>query len=275
VRAVPRLPDDEVNVSQRRPLREALVLIVGISLVATAVFSLLAWSAELFAPLVPIEVEAELLETVLLAVSWAENGGDDDSSRQLTQLVERLARHWPEDPYEHRVLVTDERIKNAYAMPGGMILVTRGLLDAMESENEIAFVLGHELGHFRNRDHLVALGRSVLFRLVLSGMGLADVSTSGLIETSGKLIGSAYSREQESEADRFALELLQAEYGHVGGATAFLERLTAGALRELFSGFAGTHPSSAERVSDVLRYAREHGQPLDGELITWDTEDTR
>lgn len=276
MRAVPRLPDDEVNVSKRHPLGEGLLLILGVSLGAAAIFSVLAWAAELLAPLVPLEVEAELMETVLEQVAWDELGQNPVAARKLTQLVGRLARHWPDDPYEHRVFVTDDDTLNAFALPGGLIMVTRGLLDALDSENEIAFVLGHELGHFRNRDHLIGLGRSVLFQLTLSGIGLGgDLSSSGLIEASGDLVSSAYNRDQEREADHFALQLLNAEYGHVGGARSFLERLTAGALIDLFESFAGSHPASAERIDDVLGSAREHEFALEGEPVSWNLDDIR
>jgi len=275
LRAVPRLPDDEVNVSKRHPLGEGVLLILGASVGAATIFSVLAWAAELLAPLVPLEVEAELMGSVLEQVAWDELE-QNPAARKLTQLVGRLAGHWPDDPYEHQVIVTDDDTLNAFALPGGLIMVTRGLLDALDSENEIAFVLGHELGHFKNRDHLVSLGRSVLFQLTLSGIGLGGgVSSAGLIEASGDLVSSAYDRDQEREADRFALQLLHAEYGHIGGAKTFLERLTAGALIDLFASFAGSHPASAERIDDVLRNAREHEFGLEGEPVSWNLDDTR
>ena len=257
MRSVPRLPDDEVNVSKRHPLGEALPLTVGIALLAALAYSLFAWSAEIVAGWIPVDVELALYELV-------EDQLPSEQGR-LTALTARLASHGPESPYDHHVYVTRDEAPNALAFPGGVIVVTTGLLSAVETENELAFVLAHELGHFHHRDHLVMLGRSVLFKLFLAGMGLGDLPSSIVLETSGSLVGSAYSRDQERAADHYALQLMQAEYGHIAGATGSLARLTAGDMADFIGGYIGSHPGPSERMGEVLRIAREEGLTITGE----------
>ena len=108
------------------------------------------------------------------------------------------------------------------ALPGGLIVVTQGLLDQVESENELAFVLGHELGHFRNRDHLRALGRGVVISLFFAVVTGNDVAGLGIKATDLTLRG--FSREQETRADEFGLAIVHAEYGHVNQASRLFER---------------------------------------------------
>lgn len=270
MRAVPRLPDDEVNVSKKHPLGEFVLLSVGIGLVAVAIYALLAWSAEIAAGWVPLDVEVELFEALSLELPWPEIAAGDERAARLSALSARLAAHGPESPYVHQVFVLPEPAPNAFALPGGTILVTSGLLTEMDSENEVAFVLAHELGHFRHRDHLVTLGRAGLFRLLLAAIGIGGMPTGGLVEAGGQLAAGAYSREQERDADRFALQLLEAEYGHIGGATSSLERLTAGELLDVVGGYIGSHPGPSERIDGVLESARAQGFAVEGTLQPWD-----
>ena len=128
---------------------------------------------------VPKETEAKLfsdwLPDDLVAVS-----PNDERLYETQLLVDRLASHWAEAPFEFRVEIDSSAAPNAMALPGGLIVVTQGLLDQVESENELAFVLGHELGHFRNRDHLRALGRGIMISLFLAVVTGNDVAGLGI-----------------------------------------------------------------------------------------------
>ena len=73
---------------------------------------------------------------------------DSQTTLGLQDLTDRIASHWPDRPYPLRVGVIDEQEPNAFALPGGTILLTRGLLNVTETENELAFVLGHETAIF-------------------------------------------------------------------------------------------------------------------------------
>lgn len=267
MRFVPRLPDDEVNVSKRHPLGEAAWLTVGVGLAATLIYSVFAWSAVIVAGWIPLEVELQLFETLSVRLLWDESPDPGSDVERLNVLLARLAEHGPESPYDHHVILWTDNAPNALAIPGGTIVVTTGLLRVMETENELAFVLAHELGHFRNRDHLVMLGRSALFSLFMAGMGLGELPSNDVVEASGALVGSAYSRDQERAADRYALQLMQAEYGHVAGATSSLARLTAGDMTDLIGGYIGSHPGPSERMGEVLRIAAEEGLALAGEEL--------
>jgi Zn-dependent protease with chaperone function len=189
--------------------------------------------------------------------------------RQTQLLVDRLAFHWGDAPYKFRVEIDDSSVANAMALPGGLIVVTRGLLDQVESENELAFVLGHELGHFRNRDHLRALGRGIVLSLFFSVATGSDVSSLGIKVTDLALRG--FSRDQESDADEFGLALVYTHYGHVNEAWRLFERWDEGdeALPDVIS-YLATHPKSGDRIHDLeAQAAREHW-PTEGAVVLLD-----
>lgn len=267
---IPRRAADGVNVSREHPLAEAGILIAGVSLVVAAVTIVLFFFVDIVLWFVPAEREAALFDAWLPAdietVSY-----DDPRLVGLDELLNRLARHWPESAYDFRVEIDDSPAINAVAFPGGLIVVTSGLLDAVESENELAFVLGHELGHFRNRDHIRQLGRGVAVSVLLAGLGYANANT-GVSASIADLAARGFSRRQERKADEFGLAMLQSEYGHVAEAWRFFERAADESPSFLdITSYLSTHPSPENRVERLIAVAAANGWSLSGPVtgLSW------
>jgi predicted Zn-dependent protease len=263
----PSIPEDGINVSRTHPLREALLLVGGVAAIAIAVAVAAAVAVDLVAPHIPIELEVRLFS------GWFDRGVEADEAvdpreQPLAKLLGRMAGHWPESPYAFEIAIWDTPEPNAVALPGGVIAVTQGLLETVESENELAFVLGHELGHFRNRDHLRGLGRGIAFSLLLVAVGAGGGSSAvELASLAGQFAQRGFDRDQEIEADRFGLALLAAEYGHVSGAEAFFEHLPelGGPLDGELVSYFSTHPLNADRLQALQGTAHAMGWELRGE----------
>ncbi len=259
---VPRTPRDDVNVSDEHPLTEAAILTLGLGIVFAVVAAAIIFFVDLVIVLVPPETEARVLES--WTPSYLKPPSQDDRRVDVTRnLLQRLASHWRDAPYRFRLEVTDSEDANAMALPGGLIIVTTGLLDRVETENELAFLLGHELGHFRNRDHLRGLGRGVALSLVLLAIGASDGAASlGLVVTD--LTARGFSRQQESDADNFGLQIVYAEYGHVNQSWRLFDRLLEEEGADGLLVYLSTHPSSDDRIDQLKLYARRHDWPLEG-----------
>src|SRR5690606_11933024 len=113
-----------------------------------------------------------------------------------------LASERPDLPWQFRVV--DDPTPNAFAAPGGFIYVTRGMLALMDSEAELASVLGHEIGHVTARHSVTMLSRQQLAQLGL-GLGLilspeiaqlSELASAGL-----SLLFMSYGRDAERQAD--------------------------------------------------------------------------
>lgn len=147
---------------------------------------------------------------------------------------------------EYKVYVTKDPIPNAYALPGGNIIVTDALLQELKDPDSLLFVLGHELGHFQNRDHLKKLGRDLVMTKLLKwtlGPGVASVFARFSL-----IYSRAYSRTEELKADLWGLYLLHQVLGNPRGAQKFLDWLhkseNSGAI---YHQILATHPSYTER----------------------------
>ena len=248
----------ENNVSPEHPLAELGTLVLGIGLVGLGLLAVVWLAVEGAVRWLPVSLEERAFP------GWS---SEAPASLALDALVHRLAAHWPEHEYTLRIGVVEADEPNAFALPGGQLLVTSALLRQSESENELAFVIGHELGHLAGRDPLRALGRGLLASLTLAALGGAEGAS--VAATAAQLGERTFSREQESAADRFALALVAAEYGHVAGAADFLRRLPdaaeAGAATRAASWLA-THPRSAERVAELRALAERNGWSTEGDL---------
>lgn len=262
----PRLPRDDVNVTPRHPLKEVVVLVAGVVVVVAVVLGLSTFLVDRIVTYLPQSWEASIFPDFDAMRLLPSNDVDKVYERELETLLQRLLVHWPEHPDRLRVGLLESSQPNALAFPGGLILVTTGLVEQVSSENELAFVLGHELGHFRDRDHVRSLGRGLALALVLTAMGQSG-TIGELAALSGQLSTRGFSREQESKADAFGLMLVEAEFGHVAGATDFFEKLPAPdtALERSLASYLATHPLSEDRIEDMDRLAEEKGWETEGE----------
>jgi hypothetical protein len=140
-------PGENVNVSRVNPVREALLLFAGMVAVATALLLALGLLAEAALTRIPPSIEARTFGGLWDQLDARAGAAERDQARALQPLLERIASHWKDCPHQLRVGVLESSELNAFALPGGLVLVTTALLESAESENEVAFVLGHELGH--------------------------------------------------------------------------------------------------------------------------------
>ncbi len=264
MRFVAKQPREGINVSDTHPLVEASALIVGLTAIFLIIALALIFLIEVALYFVPAEREVEIfadwLPDDLITVA-----PDDARLTETRLLVDRLTAHWEDTPYKFRIEIDDSEIANAMALPGGLIIVTQGLLDQVESENELAFVLGHELGHFKNRDHIRALGRTIVLSVFFAAITGNDVGGLGIKVTDLALRG--FGRKQESKADEFGLRLVNTEYGHVNEASRLFERWdTDDDLLGEFVSYLSTHPNPGDRVEELRRLAERETWRSDGEV---------
>lgn len=275
MRYVRRQPREDVNVSKEHPLVEAGTLLVGLGLLFATIAVAIVFLVDVVLLLVSPEREAAVFAswrpTELVAADAGTVDTPDERQSSVEALTARLAAHWQDAPYRFRTEIIESDEPNAFALPGGLILLTSGLLDQVDSENALAFVIAHELGHYKHRDHLRALGRGALLGLLLAAIGAQD-GGAYLGQTATGLTMRGFSRGQETAADEFGLGIVQREYGHVAGASRFFEQIGRHDLEDdrnvghLLS-YLATHPAPDDRIDRLADLARSQGWPVTGEPI--------
>lgn len=265
MRFVPKKPREGINYSRVDPRKEALVLIGGVGLVAVLAVVVIGFSIDVLVAWIPASWEAQVFDGFATRVVSGLSAKTASRSEQLQNLMDRLASHWPDNPYSFRIGVLEEDTPNALAIPGGGILVTTGLLKGIRSENELAFVLGHEMGHFKNRDHLSGLGRQLATTLVMAVVTGSAGGGADLLGLTRHITERNFGRNQELAADRTGLEIVYREYGHVASAWDFFDYLPEEPqFAQRFQGYFATHPVTKNRVSALDRLAEEQSWPSEG-----------
>lgn len=263
MRYEPRAPREGINVSARSPLGEFITLLAGLLAVLVVLGVAIGLGVDVAVRFIPPDFESRVFSGLEEELSPEAEA----SQRALQELLERLAAHWPECPYRLQASLMESEMLNAAALPGGRVLVTTGLLSAVGSENELAFVLGHELGHFQGRHHLRRLGRRVVYGLALAALLGRAGNAGDLGSSAGELTSRGFDRGQESDADAFGLGLVAAEYGHVAGAAELFEHLPGGGPGlERLAAYLSTHPAGRDRSERIEALARERGWPVAGEI---------
>ena len=259
-----RQPGINVNVSPTHPLKEFAILAGGLLAIVVGVYLALGLAVDLIVPRLSMDLEKKLAGAFVGRLVETEEV--DTTTRSLQDLVDRLQDRCAQLPYIITVHVTESDAVNAAALPGGHMVIFTGLLAEMTSENELAFVLAHELGHFANRDHLRGLGRALVLMTASTVLLGADNSVNSMIGQGMVLTELSFSRKQESQADEFALETLFCHYGHVADATSFFNKIPEDGDPGRFGHYFASHPENRRRISHLEDLAQERGYPTGNPL---------
>ena len=186
---------------------------------------------------------------------------DQQLNAYLNDMCHKLAAlsHRPNLPYQLEIV--DASVVNAFAVPGGYVYLTRGILANLNSEAELAGVMGHELGHITARHSAQQYSRAQLAQVgvLVGGLFLGDV-VSGLAQLGAGMLFLSFSRDNERQADQLGVEYAsKAGYDGKELAAFFetLERMNPGSDRSGLPGWFSTHPSPEDRVVAVRKEARE------------------
>ena len=219
---------------------------------AGALFAVMLWAFVTQSyRLVPADKEALLGDRVVASMTRFSHEYKDPAQQKRIEKI--LARIRPKDsPYSYTVHLIDDKQVNAFAVPGGGMIVFKGLLDEVPGDDELAGVLAHEASHVELRHGLRQmiryLGLSDVFHLA-GGAGLDQVQgISTISDISSLVVLFKYSRGYELEADANAVKLSRAAGYDPKGIARFLERMQKlpGVIEP--PAYISTHPATAERI---------------------------
>ncbi len=201
--------------------------------------------------------------------SLQSQGGEYDIdpvlSRYVNEVGQRVAEH-AENQLEYEFTVLNSSVPNAWALPGGKIAINRGLLTELNSEAELAAVLGHEVTHSAARHGAQAQSRGMLLQgtvaatsIALRGKEYGQIATIGA-GIGAQLITTRYGRDAERESDYHGMRYMSAAGYDPQGAIDLQEtfvRLSEGRNQSWLNGLFASHPPSPERVENNRRTAAE------------------
>lgn len=244
---IAKKPNTDINTQKTSMLLQAMKLL-GLLLIAAVIFYfVLRIILYVIIDHLPPSFETKLMAN--MPTTFTEGAKESD---YLDHIIEKLAP-CADLPYEIKAYITPETTPNAFALPGGTIYVTRGMLDTLKNENELVSILGHEMGHFKHKHHLKALGTSLIFGIMVAtlGEGYGD-----LLATTLNISQIKYSQSAELESDIFGLDVMACAYGSVTDATKPFERMDD---HQHWQYFFETHPAFDDRIANMQRHIKSKG----------------
>lgn len=251
-----RLADDSVNIPKEKFFLQMLKLLSVLALISFLVYGSLKVSLYFVVDNLSPSYEKKLTQFVSIDMD-IENLKSSDYLDEITKTIGSCAKL----PYDIKTFIIPELTPNAFALPGGTIYITEGMLKSLKNQNELVSIIGHEMGHFKNRDHLKGIGVKLLFSLLTLSLG---DGYGTILNTTLNISNIKYSQSAELEADAFSLDMMQCAYGNVSDATTLFSRMDDG---DEWSYFFTTHPAFKKRLQMMQERIESKGYNTEASVI--------
>lgn len=222
------------------------------------------------------EAQEIQLGTANYAYMQQAGGGEYDVDPVLTEYVKGVGNRLAavsDRPLPYEFVVLNSSVPNAWALPGGKIAINRGLLTEINSEAELAAVLGHEIVHAAARHSAKQMERGMLLQVAIVGTAImtSDSDYSNLAiggaNVGAQLISQSYGRSAELESDLYGMHYMSRAGYDPQGAVVLQQtfvKLSEGRATDWLSGLFASHPPSEERVRANIQTAAT--LPAGGEI---------
>ncbi len=245
----------------RRKTRARLALLAALASIGILVVLYL-WGipalSGLVASLVPVSWEERLGQAVVEHLAPpAIRCTDTNRTPVISEILTALTTHSPTSPYTIRVILVNDSSINAFAAPGGTIVLLRGLLEQTQTPEELAGILAHELQHILNRHSTRALIQHVSMGLLLAAITGNTSGTAAYGLEGARILGSLrYSRQNEEEADAGGMRMLLEAGIDPTGMIEFLELLKKKTSESpSILKYLSTHPGTEDRIEKLKSLA--------------------
>ncbi|MDD3656506.1 MAG: M48 family metalloprotease [Atribacterota bacterium] len=198
---------------------------------------------------------------------------EEETLNKVQQIGEHLKELSGVNEINYQIRIISREGPNAFAFPGGFIYLTADLLDYVHSDDELAAVIAHEMGHIIHQHSIKQLQDKQKLKLVelLTLLVTGDPTLGILSELTSITLLNAYRREYEEEADYTALELLnKSYYYHPVALLTYFERVSSEHMLKpsIDLGIFQTHPDVSERIKKIKHYLKENSIEIDRRLTT-------
>ena len=195
---------------------------------------------------------------------------DKDIQLYVSEVGQRLAKNTERPDVSYKFFLLDTPMVNAFALPGGYVYITRGILALANSESEMASVLAHEIGHITARHSAERYSRGVVTNLgaAILSSAIGSSTVSDVLGIGTDIYMKSYSREQENQADSLGIRYLSRAGYSPQAMSSFLHSLQRDTeFNQRLSGknnpaqkvdFFSTHPATAERIGKTAAQAQRY-----------------
>lgn len=271
-------PELKAQITALKSSRRKIIIgtSIGFGIVIAIIISLFLLKdtfVEALAHKAPVEWEAKiggkLLESLKYQYEFIHN---DSLEREFLIAAKPLIDQIRKEGTKVEFYFIKQATINAFALPGGKVVIQTGLIDHAKSWEEVLGVVGHELAHVTRRHHLRGVINNLgLYVIVSSLIGDFNSAAGAIINTGGDLASLSNDRAFEKEADETGMNYLIASQIDPKGMISFFKTLKkeSGSKLEDYTSFMSTHPATSERIqhlNELLKKRKYYIQPVKGDF---------
>jgi Zn-dependent protease with chaperone function len=243
-----------------------ITIAIFVSIAGSVYFLLLPKIAEYAASQIPIEAEVELGKQFYDSFV----GGmeiDKERSKELQAFAKKMDF---QTEYPLKFTVVKDKQVNAFALPGGNIVVFDAILAKMKTPEELAALLSHEVTHVKERHSLKGLARGLAGSMVVSVL-IGDMNAIGnlLVSQASNIYELGFTRDMEKEADLEGLEIMYHNNLDPKGMINLMERLHEEEKKygvDKMPAYLNSHPLTKERIDYISKESKDHSGKKNVEL---------
>lgn len=246
---IPSEESEEINYkTEKHPWLNAMVLVVGFFAVYFLILLALGIAGETVATKIPPRYESSLFSFLDLKMGqkpWPLG----------QQIADDIFQRSSVDPvYKPQVFLSCDNTVNAVALPGKKIIVFKGLLNDISTLNSLYFIMGHEIGHIINRDHLKSMGRAIAISLGLFFVNVGG-DTSSFFSVNQAIVDRRFGQGQEEASDDRAIAFTVKRFNGLYTSNDFFDSIqkTSPDSPKLVS-FLNTHPLTQSRIDKIKNH---------------------
>lgn len=183
--------------------------------------------------------------------------------RELLAALDReIAAEGRQNPYRKDfrfTLLADDKTVNAFALPGGQVFITAALFHGLETEGQLAGVLGHEVGHVIERHSNKRMAKEQLFQGLAAAGGVAggDIDSARMAQAVASMVSMKYGRDDELESDKWGVRITALAGYDPHSMIGVMEVLDKASRGQAPPEFLSTHPKPANRVAYIEQVIKE------------------
>ncbi len=241
--------------SQTKEYGRNLLIFLGIvTVLVTAYFLIVPWMSEKLASTISVSTEQQLGNAVYDALDLS-GQEDKEATAVLNEFFQEMK---VQTPYAIHITVVKSDVVNAFALPGGNIVVYSALLNELKTYPELAALLCHEFTHVNNKHSTKSIFRQLGSRVFLSLLfGKFGNVTSIMVDQADKFKSLKYSRSLEKEADLDGLSLLRERKIDPEGFIGLFRHLKDSAPASAMPEFLGSHPDIDKRIAYIREGSKD------------------
>lgn len=251
--------DDNVNITETNTLKDLVQIVLNIILIIVCVYLFVFYTSGII--LISLSPEQQVVVENFISPSVKTDTIEltEKEKQKLKDIRNNILKVDPKFPKTSNldINVIKNKQLNALCYPNGNIYITSALYNELKTDEELTFVIAHEMAHYRNKDHLLNLRRGISNSVILILTAFASPNNreiSTVIDGSLEITDLKFSRGVEEKADKYAIKIMNILYGNAKAGADVMKTLK---YKNRFDvEFLSSHPNIDKRINYIEKFSK-------------------